>query len=562
MSLDQRTLQRLPRPSERVYTLVFGASTITLALVYIQAVVKSFGETTMDDAYMFARYAEHALDGLGFAWNPDGVQTYGSTSILFQILIIALRAAMPMTTDSALLNSASAVAGLLSLVLMTAIAAHFTSFRVRGSPCLAWATAVGTLFLIPGHFRFHSATGMDTMLSFLCNTLLILATLQFALKTLPFPILVLCAYLSYAARPDNLIYAVLFPVLGILLLDSRRRKRSAIYFLLGLGGLVVLDTLAKLAVFGDPLPLPFYAKSSGYYDGYLGIDQWNSMEYLLAFVAMALPFLGLIVLALDRRTIRLCVVFLTPLALTAGYYFRVVQIMGQEARYYYPSLPFIAVCSFLVLDRYLSSGGRKADPEESTLARIMAFGLLAALATSPFLRGLLSEYYAQRFIPTPTTYVSALEYDALAVERPPKLGWSQSIAALAEVAVSLPPGTHVALSEYGYIGAAAPHVYILDPIGLHDPYFAHHGFSAQEFFRRQPDLIWLPHPDYSRIVSEILNAAEFCEAYDYYPGAFDHGLAIRRNSAYYEPIYDLVGSAWRKHYGDAEMSLYLARASR
>jgi hypothetical protein len=558
MRRRQRALH-IPRPSKTVYAFLFGASTIALALGYGRAVIQSFGQTTMDDAYMFARYAEHALEGLGLAWNPDGVQTYGSTSILFQILIVALRAALPRAGDSALLNSSSAIPGLLSLILMSAITVRFTALWAGGSRHLAWTATLGTLFLIPGHFRFHSTTGMDTMLSFLCNTLLIWATLQYALKTLPLPVLVSCAYLSYAARPDNLVYAVLFPVLGLLLLGPHGRKRTAVCFLLGISGLVILDTLVKLVVFGDPLPLPYYVKSNGYYDGYLGVGQWNSMKYFLDFVAMALPFLCLIVFAVDMGTVRLCAVFLIPVVLTTGYYFRVIQIMGQEARYYYPSLPFIAVCSFMALDRYLRSSDRKTVSGEGALARIMTLGFLVALATSPFLRATLSEYYAQHFVASPTNYLSTLEHSTPAVDRPPELGWSQSILGFSEVAGALPPDTRIVLSEYGYIGAKAPHVYILDPLGLHDPYFAHHGFSAQELFRRRPDLIWLPHPYYSRIVNEVLNAAEFRESYDYYPGAFDYGLAIYRDSPRYKSIYGVIDRVWHKYYGDADMSAYLAR---
>jgi hypothetical protein len=371
---------------------------------------------------------------------------------------------------------------------------------------------------------------------------------------------VLCAYLSYAARPDNLIYAALFPAFGIVLLSPQKRK-AAIYFLLGLAGFLAIDALLKFVVFGDPLPLPFYAKSNGYYDGYLGIDQWNTMEHLLTFVAMALPFLAILVFAVEQQTARICVVFLAPFVLTVGYYFRVVQIMGQEARYYYPSMPFLAICSFLTLGRSLNGRSRRSAPGERELVRIMAFGLLAALATSSFFRGLLIQYYADHFVPRPTTYATNRNYDTSADRPLPRLGWTRSIAAFTEAAVSLPPGTRVALSEYGYIGAKAPHVYILDPIGLHDPYFARHGFSAEAFFRRRPDLIWLPHPDYSRIISEILDAGEF-QAYDYYPGAFDYGLAIRRDSGNYQVIYDVVASVWQQHYGDAEMSHYLARIAR
>jgi hypothetical protein len=88
----------------------------------------------------------------------------------------------------------------------------------------------------------------------------------------------------------------------------------------------------------------------------------------------------------------------------------------------------------------------------------------------------------------------------------------------------------------------------VDPLGLHDPFFAHHGFSATEFLDRKPDLIWFPHPDYSKIISSILDDPKFWAEYDYYPEAFDYGLAIRRDSKNYTSIYKAVEDVWKIYY--------------
>jgi len=40
-----------------------------------------------DDAYMFSRYAHNILNNGAIAWNPDGVPTYGATSLLYLAVV-------------------------------------------------------------------------------------------------------------------------------------------------------------------------------------------------------------------------------------------------------------------------------------------------------------------------------------------------------------------------------------------------------------------------------------------------------------------------------------------
>ena len=41
-----------------------------------------------DDSWMFYRYALHVREGLGVAWNPDGIPTYGLTSLLWLFVVL------------------------------------------------------------------------------------------------------------------------------------------------------------------------------------------------------------------------------------------------------------------------------------------------------------------------------------------------------------------------------------------------------------------------------------------------------------------------------------------
>jgi hypothetical protein len=77
-------------------------------------------------------------------------------------------------------------------------------------------------------------------------------------------------------------------------------------------------------------------------------------------------------------------------------------------------------------------------------------------------------------------------------------------------------------------GAYAPRAVIIDLLGLHDPIFARNGFSAAELWRRQPDVIWMPHPDHTQMLRDILDSDELWQHYVFYPDAFTYGVALRQ----------------------------------
>ena len=85
---------------------------------------------SFDDAYMFYRYAANIAHGLGIAWNPDGVPTYGMTSQLWVLFIIPLTT-LPLTPGHAL-QLASWLAGCAALVtLALAVRRHARSAWLR-----------------------------------------------------------------------------------------------------------------------------------------------------------------------------------------------------------------------------------------------------------------------------------------------------------------------------------------------------------------------------------------------------------------------------------------------
>jgi hypothetical protein len=118
------------------------------------------------------------------------------------------------------------------------------------------------------------------------------------------------------------------------------------------------------------------------------------------------------------------------------------------------------------------------------------------------------------------------------------------------------------MSEHGLVGAYASRATIVDLLGLHDRIFSHNGFSAAELWRRQPDVIWMPHPDHTQMVRDILDSDELWQHYHFYPDAFTYGVALRRDGLRYAILADLFAKRWQATYPGLRSEDYLARQSR
>ena len=534
-------------------------------IIYYINLVKIAGSTTFDDAYMFIRYADNFLRGHGVAWNPDGIQTYGTTSFLYLAIIIAARIILQNFNPGVLLTILSASLGLMAIAALAYTCNHFARSSLLKNSFLLLATIFTAYFVISPVFIFHMTSGMDTTLSLLCNTLLVFAVMGWICQkdkyTLFLALTIFASYLAYLARPDNIIYAFIFPLLGIILLSDSDKKRRLFHFFGWLFLVLATDTLIKFIVFHDPLPLSFYAKSSGYYEGYSGAYKWNPISYLFEFGGFVLPFLIVIVFSLTKHTLKLFATFTIPVILTFAYYFSVIQIMGFEARYYFPAAPYLIVVSFLMLDHYLEAEAVSTDKESIRLKtlRVAVVFLIISIVSQSTMKTIASDVYKRLVISSMHTYTPSTKYIIPASRPLPERGTWPMVLAIAKISEALPNGTTFAQSEYGYVGADAPNIHIIDIVGLHDPYIAHHGFSINEFLDREPDLIWFPHSDYTNIVASIIDSKEFWEQYDYYPGAFDFGLAIKKEGPKYQEIYNIINKSWREIYEPRRMKDYLAR---
>jgi hypothetical protein len=516
------------------------------------AMMAKAAPTDFDDAYMYLRYAGNLLDGQGVAWNPGEGPVNGVTSLLHLGVVAVLRWLLAGSSAAGVLGAASggAAIGLLA-ALVAVLALNARHRRLRGN-WLFWTAVVLPVVAYREAFAFHAGTGMDTMLSALANAFLVFATLRLAdsprVTTVWWALL--AALLAVLARPDNLLCAIFCPLLALAL--PRRRAK-----LLLLSGSLAVGSLALLAVaewlfLGSPLPLSFFAKQPWYYGGFAGEFAWNPFLFLKVFCYSAWVYVVALILFANRAGWRRAAVLLLPALASIIVLHRFNQIMGHLGRFYYPFLPFFVAAGALEFDAWLARGQSLRSRSMLARAGVAAIAVLAgsmSLSVAGAVYGVRTR--AQRLEPPGGFHVSASE-------PLPEIDSWQAAQAIAAIAAAAPPGARFAMSEHGLPGALAPRIAIIDVLGLHDPYFARHGFSAPELFSRRPDLLWLPHEDHGQMLRDILGSDELWAHYDFYPDAFFHGLALRKDGPHHDRLAALVAAEWQAIYPGCAMADYLA----
>ncbi|MFO7625972.1 MAG: hypothetical protein R6V62_01780, partial [Candidatus Fermentibacteraceae bacterium] len=306
--------------------------------------------TEFDDSYMYCRYASNFLSGHGFSWNFQDGPSHGATSPAYLVLITCLKQLFH-PENSLLLSSASFLAGLIGLLLL--VSAGY--LRGRGGHKSIPLLAI-PLILASSSFRFHSFTGMETTLSFASNSLLILSVLLYGRKpgAVTFTTVLLFSVFTFTVRPDNGVYALLFPPLFLLAVGRIRIKKALILaglFAAAVGILLFVYT----GLFGSALPVPFYAKSGGFFIGYVDAANWNAAGYILTFLRDTAPFTAAVILLAGKKKVLELLSVLAPLTITFIYLSSTVQIMGWFARYYFPSIPFAVLSAWIVMDDAMSN---------------------------------------------------------------------------------------------------------------------------------------------------------------------------------------------------------------
>lgn len=518
------------------------------------------GRTEFDDAYMYIRYARHFLNGYGFSWNITEGPAYGCTSALYLFLITLVRG-LTSLSDGSVLTITSLLSGLAAAAALAVLAHSMLEspgLRSAWIPLLVVPSVVATK-----EFVYHCKTGMETNLVLFLIALFCLSVFKYTKRQtrLRFALILITGYLSFLTRPDAGIYWILFPPVFFIFWGGLPLKNTFAY-IASCAAILAIDTIIKIRLFGGFIPLPFFAKSNGFYEGYMGMHEWNAFEFLVSFFRISLPFV-LAIICLGRRTVlKKIFLILIPLFLTFAYFSSIVQIMGYKSRFYYPSLPFMLTAAMLAINSFTASGGRIRAADARPLAVRMLVSVMALVIfagsvfwyVTDFAWNKIHDAAGQEFIPK-REYILA---DETSVELPlPE--WWEAVGSLTDLLRSLPPEVVFAGSEYGFVGSRMPEKKIIDLVGLHDKKIAKKGFSLDHILGQKPDIIWFPHWDYSRIIAEFLDSPRFAAEFDYIPRIYMCGLAVRKDSQYFNQIAAGLQKQFTVLYGRGDISGYIAQ---
>lgn len=521
--------QFLGEKSPRRYILQVFAPGVFLSLLALILTVYSLssGEQLWDDAYMFARYARNLCEGHGVSWNPPFGPAYGLTSVGY--LVFTLPFFSIFDTVAAALWWASASAG----VLFAALLIFSAGFSAGENKIDRWLAAFFTALVLAAaapELAVHFASGMDTTfaLSWLTGCI---ALLLWCDKDDSPRVLIIAAVaigLLFAIRPDALLLG--FPALLLFQRSGRALLRAALAASVVIG----IQLLAGKLYFGQWLPNPFYVKSSALYDAaFYAFFEGASLHYTLLFLG-AIPWVLLCLLlqlfaakrGFDSRQRAL----LLPCLLFFGYQLAfVTPIMGEHARFLFPSLPFLCLAaarSIVVLRETIAQ--RISAETRTRIFRWPFLYLVCAL-------GLI--FVKPQALHEAVGSVTRQKYSVWTLPEIYQARFTKSWAALDKVA-ALPNDLVIASTEVGLLGAMNQEKRIIDLTGLHDSKYLR-SFSPSVLWQDLPDLIYMPFPHYVGMIRALESDPFFIQEYAYYgAGALDtrFGVAIRKKSKHYETL--------------------------
>jgi hypothetical protein len=540
-------------------SLIFTATLALVALAWWVADLKRFysGGLGFDDSYMFWRYALHVREGLGVSWNLDGLKTYGETSLLWGFVVLLLTF-LPASMDHALMLGSWVTSGVALVVLAYVVSQNATSVFLsqawRAFPVVALPIVASRVFL------FNASRGMDTMLGMLMNAILVGAVLAWSRGKLRGEWVGVAGGLCLLARPESLLAAVTMPVLAWWLGRGVTRK-ELLRVLLVMAAIVAADLVFAKLYFHTALPLAFYMKSRHAYEGYP--KRWHPVSFAMDFVAACSVFFAAIAMFARKRDLPLLTICIVPALLTFLYLCTVTQIMGLGARYYAPYFAFFAVPAALVLDRRLAegeAGGTALPVSTHPLMRLATVGVVL--------------YFTQAMYPIQLLLLADRLFEGkkyayddvrLVIASPQQLPAGDGLTELSDVAEMLvqplPKGATIAATEVGYIGALAPQVNVIDMAGLNDEQIAVNRFSASKLLARKPDLIWMPHVQYTYQRGLLFTEPELLRDYLFVDGAASYGLAIRKNSPYFSQLKQEMDAYWAKRYPRYAMADFVVQSA-
>lgn len=317
-----------------------------LPLLFFALTVVRFGYQTIDEeSYIILRYAKNLVDGYGFVWNPGEAPLWGSTSLLWT-LILATAAALTGV-------SLPVVAQILGVVLSA------TLIIVVCSTCPDWTTAsvVGS-FLGVSTLAGHALIGMDVVLF----SLLLLLTY---VNRNDWRKLLIFSVLMTITRPEGALVALAFVVVHYY--QNRNHKLPVLF-----GAVSCVVLLVLFLYFGEIVPNPYYVKV-----GFPDVERnFRSGLRALTMVQGLLPtvLLAAYLLHSERELTKTTIMALLPVGLYYAAYLGVYQSQNILGRFQFPVIPVLLVASVPAM-RWLF---RQPKTRLQVLVFVCLFGLLLA----------------------------------------------------------------------------------------------------------------------------------------------------------------------------------------
>lgn len=536
--------------------LLFAA----VAAYYVRWLALSLRMPLMfDDPFMFYRYALHIREGLGVSWNLDGVHTYGETAPLWGVMVLLL-SYLPVSMSHVLmlgtwLWSLAAIVSITWAVAYNAASPALSRFW-RVLPLVACPLVLSPVF------RVNAVNGMETMLAAALLGLFVGLILGWERGAVRPEWAAVTGVALCLVRPESGLAVVLLPVMLVVL--GRGTRRGLAVFLGLFLGCMAAELLACRWYFGTALPLSFYMKSRHAYEGY--IYPWHPILGALHMLTNCSVFLIAIILLARRQDWRLLVSFAVPVAAVFCYLCTVTQIMGWGSRYYSPYFALIVVPSLLVVDRWITAtevSGRLGHIGRRAAAAcgvaVLLVGVVLFAGHRRIVRGINTvedRLEGRRYVYVP------VKYDMTATQPLPYFAWNASVNGVADILLApLPRGATIASTEVGYLGAAGSNANVIDLAGLNDNQIALHGFRVDELLQRRPDIIWMPHQDYTYQRGILMSDPRLLEQYDFYATAANYGVALRKDSPIRPQIDRQWQIFWQMNYPQYRMSDYLVRSA-
>lgn len=516
---------------------------LTCIVIFVVNILPRFnGYFIMDDAYMFARYADNFLDHGYFTWNGE-TGAYGATSLLYVIVLIPFRLLFPENYALSLF-ACSAFFGLLFGAATFRLIRHEFQYPARFRLLMTgffWLVIAASAKSLVVHF----ATGMDTTFAMFYGVVFLIFLKRLERKQGMATVLIAGTLAGWAwwVRPDMLAFTLGAPGIAFLFSQEEMRKKYLWVALIGTG-MAGLSLLAAKGMTGHFLPHSFVAKSTGLYGPefkavYKALPFMEFARYLSRFWP-AVVVIGMTV----WLNFKVKPAKFSPIerGMMAGMFvfvlyhlFFVVPVMGFGQRFWFPITPFLlfvaARCVLNLRDNlrmYVGADISEVIPGGARLVVAVTGGILLYYGISGASRLSTSKFDSQLF-----TWDAAATYREKLSDYWFKL---EDFSALDDELV-------IATTEVGLPAALNPKKQIIDIAGLNESRLLLGGGPSAEKLISQfsPDLIYMPHGHYGKLNRDFSSSQSFASQY-YLAKANDldcaFGVAVKKESPF---LNDMLG---------------------